>query len=103
MTPHQDENGHDDYDPFEVFNRSVGVGLVDNPYPLFAMVRGDHPMLKEDLKGMAGLDGEPGDPNAPTKTICPTSTPRSASTRSSRCCETARRSRRPATPTSWAW
>jgi cytochrome P450 len=39
----------DDWDPFEEFNRSAGMGLVDNPYPLFAMVRPDHPMKREDV------------------------------------------------------
>ena len=27
------------YDPFEEFNRSVGAGVVENPYPLLAMAR----------------------------------------------------------------
>ncbi len=45
---------HDDeYDPFEEFNRSSGMGLVENPYPLFALVRPDHPMKREDLDGAA--------------------------------------------------
>src|SRR5689334_22015343 len=39
----------DDYDPFEAFNRSAGVGVVENPYPLFALVRPDHPMKREDI------------------------------------------------------
>ncbi len=29
----------EDYDPFEEFNRSAGMGIVDNPYPLFALAR----------------------------------------------------------------
>ena len=37
----------DDYDPFERFNHSSGMGIVDNPYPLFAMVRPEHPMKQE--------------------------------------------------------
>ena len=41
----------DGYDPFEEFNRSSGIGLVENPYPLFAMVRSEHPMKREDLDG----------------------------------------------------
>jgi len=45
---------HDDeYDPFEEFNRSSGMGLVENPYPLFALVRPEHPMKREDLDGPA--------------------------------------------------
>ena len=39
----------DDYDPFEEFNRSSGMGLVDDPYPLFAMVRAENPIKREDL------------------------------------------------------
>ncbi|MGQ0825860.1 MAG: cytochrome P450 [Actinomycetota bacterium] len=39
----------DDYDPFEEFNRSAGMGVVENPYPIFALVRPDHPMKREDL------------------------------------------------------
>jgi cytochrome P450 len=39
----------DDYDPFEEFNRSSGMGLVEDPYPLFAMVRPQHPIKREDI------------------------------------------------------
>jgi hypothetical protein len=39
----------DDYDPFEEFNRSSGMGLVDDPYPLYAMVRAEHPIKREDI------------------------------------------------------
>jgi cytochrome P450 len=43
-----DTGEYDDaYDPFEDFNRSAGMGLVDNPYPLFAVARRDH-QLKAD-------------------------------------------------------
>ena len=38
----------DDYDAFEQFNRSAGMGIVENPYPLYAMVRPEHPMKRED-------------------------------------------------------
>ena len=38
------------YDPFEEFNRSVGAGVVENPYPLLAMARAKGPMLKENLE-----------------------------------------------------
>ena len=37
----------DDYDPFEAFNRSTGMGIVENPYPMYALVRPDHPMKRE--------------------------------------------------------
>jgi cytochrome P450 len=39
----------DDFDPFEAFNRSAGMGVVENPYPLFALVRPEHPMKREDI------------------------------------------------------
>jgi cytochrome P450 len=39
----------DGYDAFEAFNRSAGMGIVENPYPMFALVRPDHPMKREDI------------------------------------------------------
>jgi len=39
----------DGYDAFEAFNRSAGMGVVENPYPMFALVRPDHPMKREDI------------------------------------------------------
>jgi cytochrome P450 len=39
----------DDYDPFEAFNAGSGMGLVEDPYPLFAMVRPLHPIKREDI------------------------------------------------------
>ncbi len=38
------------YDPFEEFNRSVGAGVVENPYPLLAMARAKGAVLKENLE-----------------------------------------------------
>ena len=38
----------DGYDAFEQFNRSAGMGIVENPYPMFALVRPQHPMKRED-------------------------------------------------------
>ena len=40
---------NDDYDPFEEFNRSAGIGLVENPYPIFALVRAEHTIKREDF------------------------------------------------------
>jgi cytochrome P450 len=40
----------DDYDPFEEFNRSAGMGLVENPYPMFALLRAEHDIKREDLE-----------------------------------------------------
>jgi cytochrome P450 len=37
----------DDYDAFEKFNRSAGMGVVENPYPMFALVRPNHPLMRE--------------------------------------------------------
>ena len=42
-----DTGNQDDYDPFEEFNRSAGMGVVENPYPLFALVRSEHPIKRE--------------------------------------------------------
>lgn len=47
--PAHDSAHDDDYDPFEEFNRSAGMGMVENPYPLFALVRPEHPMKREGL------------------------------------------------------
>ncbi|MDQ1455611.1 MAG: hypothetical protein QOH28_1231 [Actinomycetota bacterium] len=50
----------DGYDAFEQFNRSAGMGIVDNPYPMFALVRPQHPIKRED-EGGAGLVPEGAD------------------------------------------
>lgn len=41
----------DGYDAFEEFNRSAGMGIVENPYPMYALVRPQHPMKREDDGG----------------------------------------------------
>jgi hypothetical protein len=46
-----------EYDPFEEFNRSAGIGVVENPYPIFAMARAANPILKEDLGDMVPVEG----------------------------------------------
>lgn len=46
-TPDLDHGLDDGYDAFEEFNRSAGMGVVDNPYPMFALMRPDHPMKRE--------------------------------------------------------
>jgi cytochrome P450 len=43
------EQQSDEYDPFEEFNRSAGIGVVENPYPMFALVRAEHTIKREDL------------------------------------------------------
>jgi len=45
----QNDEQDDEYDAFERFNASAGMGLVENPYPLFAMARRETPMKREDL------------------------------------------------------
>jgi cytochrome P450 len=52
-----------EYDPFEDFNRSAGIGVIEDPYPMFALVRPTTPILKEDVRAMVGLDDE--EPEAP--------------------------------------
>jgi cytochrome P450 len=39
----------DTYDPFEAFDRHVGVGTIENPYPLFAELRGRAPVIEGSL------------------------------------------------------
>jgi cytochrome P450 len=45
------------YDPFEEFNRSVGAGVVEDPYPLLAVARAKGPVLKENLEAALLDDG----------------------------------------------
>ncbi len=49
----------DDYDPFEEFNKSAGMGVIDNPYPLFALARREGGLKREEID-IASLvpDGE---------------------------------------------
>jgi cytochrome P450 len=47
-----------EYDPFEEFNRSAGIGLVEDPYPMFALARQTAPLIQEDVRAMAGLEVE---------------------------------------------
>jgi cytochrome P450 len=49
------------YDPFEDFNRSAGIGVVDDPYPIFALARAHGPLIQEDVRTAAGLEVEGGD------------------------------------------
>src|SRR5215467_11160595 len=53
------------YDPFEEFNRSVGAGVVEDPYPLLAINRSKGPVLKENLEADL-LDVEGGTEVAPS-------------------------------------
>jgi len=53
-----DDQVGDDYDPFEAFNRSAGIGVVENPYPIFALVRAEHTMKREDFTDMIPEGGD---------------------------------------------
>jgi cytochrome P450 len=47
-----DETPDDAYDPFEAFNRSAGIGVVENPYPIFALARSQFAIKREDFGEM---------------------------------------------------
>src|SRR6478672_13958989 len=44
-----DEAPEDSYDPFEAFNRSAGIGVVEDPYPMFALARSQFAIKQEDF------------------------------------------------------
>jgi cytochrome P450 len=46
----------DGYDPFEEFNRSSGMGVIENPYPFFALMRAEHSIKREEIDGSAWID-----------------------------------------------
>src|SRR3954452_21480496 len=58
MTTSSSETAEHEYDPFEEFNRSAGIGVVENPYPMFALVRPQNPVMKEDIRAMVGLEDD---------------------------------------------
>jgi cytochrome P450 len=45
----------DEVDPFEQFNRAMGMGVVSNPYPDFGAMRAEHLFAA----GPRGFDGQP--------------------------------------------
>jgi cytochrome P450 len=47
----------DQSNPFEEFNRAMGAGIVQNPYPDFAPMRADG-ISKADVRQLLGLDGD---------------------------------------------
>jgi len=58
-------------DPFERFNRSNGMGRIENPYPVFIELRGEAPVQKADLRKMFGLEiPEPPPGSPPVYTAC---------------------------------
>jgi cytochrome P450 len=54
-----------DLDPFERFNRSNGMGIVQNPYPVFVELRNEAPIQKADLRKMFGLEVPEPPPGSP--------------------------------------
>lgn len=48
----------DDVDPFEEFNRAMGAGRVQNPYPAFAEQRAKAPAAPADIRSLMGLDDD---------------------------------------------
>jgi len=51
---------HDDeYDPFAVFDKSVGLGVVRDPYPTFAKLRHDSPCFAGRIEEAFGLPPMP--------------------------------------------
>lgn len=48
----------DDYDPFEEFNRAMGAGIVQNPYPEFQTMRREGHIYPADIRSLMGLDAE---------------------------------------------
>jgi cytochrome P450 len=52
-----DATGIETEDPFEAFNRAMGMGVVTNPYPGFVDLRAQGPVVKTDLGfGMSSDD-----------------------------------------------
>src|SRR5918997_2356864 len=47
--------GTDD-DPFEEFNRAMGAGRIENPYPDFVALRQDGGVVRADVRRLMGLD-----------------------------------------------
>ncbi len=49
--------GSGDYDPFDEFNRSAGMGNVRDPYPIFAALRAQGPVVKIETGSLMGGEG----------------------------------------------
>lgn len=58
-------------DAFEEFNRQMGIGRIQNPYPAFADMRCDAPLQKADFRAMFGMEvSEPPAGSPPVYTAC---------------------------------
>ena len=49
--------GSDD-DPFEEFNRAMGAGRIENPYPEFVELRRNGGVMQADIRRLMGLDDD---------------------------------------------
>ena len=49
--------GSDD-DPFEEFNRAMGAGRIENPYPDFVELRRNGGVMQADIRRLMGLDDD---------------------------------------------
>src|SRR5690348_6401624 len=47
-----------EYDPFEEFDRSQGAGTVRDPYPEWARLRAQAPIVLQDLRDVFDLDAD---------------------------------------------
>lgn len=56
MTVTETGTASDELDPFERFNRAMGMGIVTNPYPGFAAQRAEH-IVATDIRVLLGDDG----------------------------------------------
>lgn len=45
-------------DPFEEFNRAMGAGVIQDPYPSFALRRAEAPIGPADIRSLMGLDAD---------------------------------------------
>ena len=45
-----------EYDPFEAFNRAMGAGMVQDPYPEFLAMRRQGPLYPADIRSLMGLE-----------------------------------------------
>jgi cytochrome P450 len=43
-------------DPFAAFDRSAGIGVIDDPYPLFAAARAAGALHRQDVRAEVGLE-----------------------------------------------
>jgi cytochrome P450 len=59
----------DEYDPFEAFDRVSGAGLVRDPYPEWAQLREESPVVEQDPRRVFGLSDDVELPDGMPKTF----------------------------------